>query len=488
MAAGVRFVFGPFELDAARRQLRLSGEPVRLSDRQLDVLLLLVTRAGQIVAKDDLVQAGWDDVAVGDNSLEQAISTLRKRLGDGSGRAFIENVPRRGYRFTADVTRSAARASDDRLDALLAPQRAFIEGRAALETLDARRVAHARETFAAALRVAPDLAAAHIGLANACALRFEMTRADALPDVDARDQALQSAREACRLDPESGEAWSTLGFVLDSRGEVLDARAASRRAVALEPDNWRHYLRLAYAAWGEERLRAARRTLDLLPGLPLARWLAATVHVARQALPEAERELAAGLAVDAEPLGGGARFAAVGLHWMLGLVRFARGDATGALDALRHELAPDRAGHIYARECAANTWYAIGAIHLAQGRRADAAAAMTEAVARVPRHPMARVALGALATSTEEPATTTGVTPPAAAVRGRPSVEHTVAAACGLVLAGDAAAAAHLVDVALADGEPTSAGWVLPIEPLLRVWSEPAIWGRALARLRNRAA
>src|SRR5688572_31754262 len=53
----------------------------------------------------------------------------------------------------------------------------------------------------------------------------------------------------------------TLGFVLDRTGHHVDALAAMRRAVSLEPDNWRHYFRLSYVSWGEERLRAARRTL-----------------------------------------------------------------------------------------------------------------------------------------------------------------------------------------------------------------------------------
>ena len=78
---GARFVFEAFELDPVRRRLTASGEPVAISERQLDVLLLLVVRAGQVVSKDDLLQAGWKDVAVGDNSLEQAISSLRRLLG-----------------------------------------------------------------------------------------------------------------------------------------------------------------------------------------------------------------------------------------------------------------------------------------------------------------------------------------------------------------------------------------------------------------------
>src|SRR5439155_1358728 len=187
-------------------------------------------------SKDDLLQAGWKDVAVGDNSLEQAISSLRRFLGaHPSGVAYIETVPRRGYRFGVAVTRMASRESDAALDALLAPHRAFIEG-----------------------------------------------------------------------------------------------RAAAKRAVALEPDNWRHHFRLAYVSWGEERLRAAHQTLALLPDFPMAHWLAATVHVARQVLNEAARELAAGVAAEAGRPTGASRFSAVALHWVLGLIHLAEGDAAGA--------------------------------------------------------------------------------------------------------------------------------------------------------------
>ena len=89
--------------------LARAGEPVVISDRQLDVLLLLVGRAGQIVSKDDLLQAGWKDVAVGDNSLEQAISSLRRTLGSHPvGRSLHRN--RRAPRLPVHRGR---RAEDD---------------------------------------------------------------------------------------------------------------------------------------------------------------------------------------------------------------------------------------------------------------------------------------------------------------------------------------------------------------------------------------
>ena len=135
-----------FELDPAKRRLFAAGEPVAISDRQLDVLLLLVERAGQIVSKDDLIEAGWKDVAVGDNSLEQAISSLRRLLGRPPA-ASLTSRPSRGAAI-ASARRSRApapRESDAGLEALLAPHRAFIEGRAALETPRARIRSRARE-------------------------------------------------------------------------------------------------------------------------------------------------------------------------------------------------------------------------------------------------------------------------------------------------------------------------------------------------------
>src|SRR5436190_11131910 len=111
------FVFEPFALDPARRRLTKSGEPVPVSERQIDVLLRLLAQPGQIVAKDDLIAAAWQDVAVADNSLEQAISSLRRILGaHPSGGTFIETVPRRGYRFAVAVDRRVDRASDAGLE------------------------------------------------------------------------------------------------------------------------------------------------------------------------------------------------------------------------------------------------------------------------------------------------------------------------------------------------------------------------------------
>jgi DNA-binding winged helix-turn-helix (wHTH) protein/Tfp pilus assembly protein PilF len=476
-----RFSFGGFELDTFARRLTRDGQPITVSDRHVDVLYCLVSHPGELVTKEALVTAGWGDVAVTDNSLEQAISALRRALGSrADGSSYIETVPRRGYRFNGSVERRVARASDESLDALMAPHRAWLEGRAALETLEADRIARARRAFEQVLEAFPDNAIAHVGLANACAMRFETTRADAQPDRAALTKADQHAREACRLDAGSAEPWATLGFVLGCAGQPDDARAALRRAVTIEPDNWRHHFRLAYASWGEERLGAARRTLTLLPGFPLAHWLAATVHVARNAIGEAERELTAGIAGQQSQATQG-KFNAVALHWLLGLVILARGDEEGALAEFERELEGEKSGQLYGRECCANTWYAIGALRLRQQRTAEAHRAFEQAIERVPNHGQSRVVLHADSMRPRTPgefivSVETG------------TFETNLAGAVALAATGQTPLAAQIVDRALASAPPGNAGWLLPVEPLFNVSSTPDAWASVLARLRTRAA
>jgi DNA-binding winged helix-turn-helix (wHTH) protein len=478
--AGALYTFGPFELDGRACRLTRDGVAVPLSDRYARVLLHLIRHAGHVVGKDALVAAGWDDVAVGDNSVEQAISAVRRALGPTpDGRPYVETVPRQGYRFTMPVARAALLDSIETIEGLLAPHRALVDGRAAIETLERSQILRARAVFRDVVAAMPDQAAAHVGLANACVLQFEMTRADRTPDTDALHAATRHAYEACRLDAAYGEAWATLGFVLERTGKHHDALAAARRAIMLEPDNWRHHFRLASIAWGEERLRAARRTLGLMPGFPLAHWLAATVLVARQMLDQAARELLAGIA--SESGGGTARFSGVALHWLLGLIRLAQGDRPGAIEAFERELASETRGHLYARECCANTWYALGALRLRESRPADAAAAFRRALERLPTHALTRTGLAHVDPHAPPP-------PFAESADGRLSIEQGLCAAARHILAGSHADAARVLDRALSGAASGQAAWLLPVEPLLNVGAAPGVWAPVLARLRARAA
>jgi len=481
----MRFQFGDFELDAAAARLTRAGEPLTVPARHLDVLAALLARAGEVVSKDALVEAAWRDVAVTDNSLEQAISSLRRALAAPDGGALIETVPRQGYRFAGEVQRLTPRATDDTLEALIAPYRAFVEGRAALESLSADRVIEAARAFHLVLAASPDNAAAHIGMATANAMRFEMTRADPAPDLDALAAATSHARESCRLDPRYGEAWATLGFVLDRTGAGVDAVAALSRAVSLEPDNWRHHLRLAAVSWGEARLRAAQRTLLLLPGCPLAHWLAATVHVARQALDEAERELTAGCAAVAAA-GTETRFSGVALEWLLGLTALSRGDTAAARQHFDRELAAEAGGHLYARECCANVWYAIGATRWREGDRAAAHDAFAQALRRVKGHALSSIMLMVIEGGSSLSAVALAKAEDLQPRTAGSAVDPAIAQAVALTALGQRAHAAATLDAALAAAPPGNGGWIVPVEPMLQAAGPE--WEPVLARLRNRAA
>jgi DNA-binding winged helix-turn-helix (wHTH) protein len=97
------YSFGPFDFDPGERLLLRGGSPVSLPPKALDVLAVLVSRAGQLVSKDELVGRVWYGVAVEDSTLCVVISRLRAALGE-EGRGFIKAVPRYGYRFLAPVT------------------------------------------------------------------------------------------------------------------------------------------------------------------------------------------------------------------------------------------------------------------------------------------------------------------------------------------------------------------------------------------------
>jgi DNA-binding winged helix-turn-helix (wHTH) protein/cytochrome c-type biogenesis protein CcmH/NrfG len=483
------YSFGPFTLDERTRTLIRDGATLSLSDRYLELLLAFVSRPGQIVSKDSLIEAAWKDVAVGDNSLEQAISTIRRKLGPTTaGRGYIETVPRRGYRFVAEVTRAVFRESDATLEAMLAPHRAFVEGRAALETLGLDAIKRAQGVFEQVIAFAPEYASAHIGLANALALIFESNRTDEFPVSSELRAAETHARDACRLDAESGDAWATLAFVLSRSGVPAEAIAAARRAIALEPDNWRHHLRLAYVAWGEERLRAARRALNLLPGLALAHWLAATVHVARQALDEAERELSIGTAAQ-DSQQEGARFAGVGLHYLLGLVRLTRGNEPSSLAELARELEFEKAGHVYSREACANTWCAIAAIRMRQGDMHAAMTAFERALERVPSHPLALAIRNLTTNGTHRTFDTPALMQRLANLRQHGGeVEAAMVEAIVRAVKGEHGHAAHFVYAVLQRVHGGSAGWIVPVEPFLNIAAHRNLWAPVTSLLRSRAA
>ena len=106
------YEFGPFRLDPEERRLVRDGEPVPLTPKAFDTLLVLVENSGHVLAKDALMAQIWPDSFVEENNLLQNVSTLRKALAEGDDRQYIETVPRRGYRFVATVRELLDERSD----------------------------------------------------------------------------------------------------------------------------------------------------------------------------------------------------------------------------------------------------------------------------------------------------------------------------------------------------------------------------------------
>ena len=102
------FRFGPYVLDARRRQLLRGGEPLKLYPKEFDTLLALVERRGRVVEKDELLNAVWLGAAVEEGNLTTHVSHLRKLLGGaGTNRDYIATIPGRGYEFVGQMIEPA---------------------------------------------------------------------------------------------------------------------------------------------------------------------------------------------------------------------------------------------------------------------------------------------------------------------------------------------------------------------------------------------
>jgi Tol biopolymer transport system component/DNA-binding winged helix-turn-helix (wHTH) protein len=103
-------------IDTAAYRAELNGRVLDLEPKAFDLLILLVTHAGQLVTKQEILNAVWAGTAVTDNALTRVVAQVRKALGDDAREAtYLETVPTRGYRWLAPVARgqTVVRAGSD---------------------------------------------------------------------------------------------------------------------------------------------------------------------------------------------------------------------------------------------------------------------------------------------------------------------------------------------------------------------------------------
>jgi Tol biopolymer transport system component/DNA-binding winged helix-turn-helix (wHTH) protein len=104
MQAHYFYQFGPFQVDVANRLLLRDGAPVALPPKVFEALYVLVENSGRVLEKGELMSRLWPDCFVEEGNLTQTIFQLRKALGEsGANQQYIETIPRRGYRFIAEI-------------------------------------------------------------------------------------------------------------------------------------------------------------------------------------------------------------------------------------------------------------------------------------------------------------------------------------------------------------------------------------------------
>lgn len=488
--------FGTFLVDTKTYRLCRDGEVVGVPARQLDLLSYLLARPGQLVTRDDLFRDLWPGVAVTDNALTQLISDLRRTLDDARmAPRCIETVARRGYRFIAPVVMSeapipsSAPAPEGQLvqTANLQVLRSIFEGRLKLETLRASDIDAAIAQFARAIELDPKFAGGYVGLGTAKFWKYELTRSSFSPDADLLAAAVQDARQAVALAPMFAEAHATLSYLLTASGRFDEARAAARRAVALQPEWWAHQFRLGHATWGADRLKALTRCIELYPPFAFAHYQMAMVHVARHAFDVACGVLREGVAIGARANHSEHRFPANGLYGMLGAIALNQGDVAGAIEQC------DREGEVaseslYAREFVLGALNTRGFALIANDALDGAVDVFQRSLAIADEQVRPYIGLARIATlrhRTDElvcarESARAGI---AQLRRGGRSVEAVTMQAGIEVLDDQPSNACHTLG-GLLQGPPSSIGWSIPIDPLfasLRSLSEYDVLARTIA-------
>jgi DNA-binding winged helix-turn-helix (wHTH) protein len=471
---------------------------VDLSPRLVEILAYLASRPGHTVTKEDLLDQFWPDVHVTENTLTRAIADIRRAIGDSAETPrYIQTLARRGYRFVAEVSDTQAAGPDaaiaDSRAAPTDPFRDWVDGRLALESLEESRLAEALAAFERAAAELPKYAPAHAGLANACLLAFERSRIDGTPDRDVVARGIASARAAVALDPRLGEGWATLAHLLALGADVENARAAARHAVAVEPGNWRHHFRMAFASWGEERLREVDRTLALMPGCAAAHFLSAMVFIARGAKGPAQDQADAGAIVQGRQAEAGT-LPGAGLYWLQGLLRLAMmadrpGRPGNSFEEIQQsfdcEIAGEASGRLYAREFATNARVASGFARLGLDDRRGASEMFQAVLTRQPAHPRAMLGQALLGGGTH-------LAPVASRVEelitGGRLVDAALVGAALQAARGDPAGAIATLDRLLTHAPPGSAGWIIPVDPMLAPLRSAPGFDGLIAKLAARAA
>ncbi len=111
LVENMEYRFGLYTLEPAERRISGSGNArIELTAKAFDLLVLLVSRSGQLVTKHEILDEVWRDVSIAESNVTTTISMIRKALQEDSEHRYVETVPKKGYRFIAPVSFEVAGA------------------------------------------------------------------------------------------------------------------------------------------------------------------------------------------------------------------------------------------------------------------------------------------------------------------------------------------------------------------------------------------
>jgi DNA-binding winged helix-turn-helix (wHTH) protein len=318
------FRFGVFEVDDAGRELRKSGRLIHAAAQPLSVLVALVERAGDVVTRGELRDRLWGDAThvEFDRSLNFCVSALRAALGDSARHPrFVETLPRRGYRFLADVqivdsgSSQVAGAVKPRARGvtrwlrlvaagvlcvqLPAVVRAHTRDNARPEALAAFELGlrsygdgpdgreHSLAAFTRAVRLDARFAEAHFALADTF---VALARQRAAVGAGYWSEARESLSRALRLEETAATHLLSASIAFEHDWQWREAEAHLERALVLAPDSdlaWSAYARLLSAEGRDGDAVAAIRRAQAASGCELVAFDAAGVFSAARMFPEA---------------------------------------------------------------------------------------------------------------------------------------------------------------------------------------------------------
>jgi DNA-binding winged helix-turn-helix (wHTH) protein/Tfp pilus assembly protein PilF len=381
MGAGRRF--GPWSLDAHAGELRDGARRVRLQEKPLRLLLLLLERPGEVIPKEELYRRLWPDGTFVDyeHGLGNAVHKLREALGDSAAAPqFVETVRRRGLRFVAPVTEEAVRVrwrTAGRVAALLAgalfaawviwaavlerradrprlstgdalAREAYLRGEHFFDRKTPGDVQRSAECFRRAIAHDPGFVEAWVSLAYAHHFQGALS---VLPPEEALERSSEAARAALGIDDDSARAHAILAeTTFRFGGGGAAAEAGFRRALRLDPTSPQiHHWYGNYLAANGHRSRALAELerafeldpLDLHVSVDLAMHL---YNADRHA--EAREHLRRTLELDP-------RYPKT--HYLAGSIALKEGRPEEAMTAFRRafELAPDVPKFLHALASAA---------------------------------------------------------------------------------------------------------------------------------------